>query len=204
VGTALACYSLKFVRTVLFVNFAYDKIFCVYKNTLVNSTPGSPTGRGTLEESYACTWTCADLPAVDTFSLSQHYSLEAAATGCQYQSDVATCHFCDSQNDPCVEFFQGQFQVFPRVSLCVEKGESGNITKITVVDVSHISYSLLIHSRSVQSFLRRGWLGSRVVNVLDSGAEGPGFKSQSRRCRVTVLGKLFTPVVPLFTKQQNW
>ena len=35
-------------------------------------------------------------------------------------------------------------------------------------------------------------LGSRVVSVLDSGAEGPGFKSQSRRCRVTVLGKLFT------------
>jgi len=49
-----------------------------------------------------------------------------------------------------------------------------------------------------------GWLGSRVVSVLDSGAEGPGFKSQSRRCRVTVLGKLFTPIVPLFTKQQNW
>ena len=23
------------------------------------------------------------------------------------------------------------------------------------------------------------WLGSRVVSVLDSGAEGPGFKSQS-------------------------
>jgi len=34
--------------------------------------------------------------------------------------------------------------------------------------------------------------------------EGPGFKSQSRRCRVTVLGKLFTPIVPLFAKQQNW
>ena len=29
--------------------------------------------------------------------------------------------------------------------------------------------------------------------MLDSGAEGPGFKSQLRRCRVTVLGKLFTP-----------
>jgi len=42
-----------------------------------------------------------------------------------------------------------------------------------------------------------------VVSELDSGAEGPGFKSQSRRCRVTVLGKLFTPIVPLFTKQQN-
>ena len=39
---------------------------------------------------------------------------------------------------------------------------------------------------------------------LDSDAEGPGFKLQSRRCRVTILGKLFTPIVPLFTKQQNW
>ena len=50
----------------------------------------------------------------------------------------------------------------------------------------------------------RGWLGSGVVSMLDSGAEGPRFKSQSRRCRVTVLGKLFTPIVLLFTKQQNW
>jgi len=48
------------------------------------------------------------------------------------------------------------------------------------------------------------WLGSRVISVLDSGAEGPEFKSQLRRCRVTVLGKLFTPIVPLFPKQQNW
>jgi len=47
-------------------------------------------------------------------------------------------------------------------------------------------------------------LGSRVVSVLDSGAEGPGFKLQSRRCRLTVLGKLFTPIMPLFTKQRNW
>ena len=46
-----------------------------------------------------------------------------------------------------------------------------------------------------------GRLGSRVVSVLDSGAEGPGFKSQSRRCRVTVLGKLFTPTVPLYIHQ---
>ena len=49
-----------------------------------------------------------------------------------------------------------------------------------------------------------GLLGSRVVSVLDSGTAGPGFKSQSRRCRVTVLGKLFTPIVPLFSKQRNW
>jgi len=52
--------------------------------------------------------------------------------------------------------------------------------------------------------LHWGWLGSRVVSVMDSGAKGPGFKSQPRRCRVTVLGKLFTPIVPLFIKQRNW
>ena len=45
-----------------------------------------------------------------------------------------------------------------------------------------------------------GSLSSRVVSVLDSGAEGPRFKLQPRRCQVTVLGKLFTPIVPLFTK----
>jgi len=48
------------------------------------------------------------------------------------------------------------------------------------------------------------WIGSQVVSVLDSGAEGLGYKSQSRRCWVTVSGKLFTPTVPLFTKQQDW
>jgi len=40
-------------------------------------------------------------------------------------------------------------------------------------------------------------------SMLDSDAVGPGFKSQLRRCWITVLGKLFTPIVPLFTKQQN-
>jgi len=50
----------------------------------------------------------------------------------------------------------------------------------------------------------QGWLASRVVSVLDSGAEGPGFKSQPRRCRVTVAGKLFTPIVPPFTEHRNW
>ena len=42
-----------------------------------------------------------------------------------------------------------------------------------------------------------GWLGGRVVSVLDSGAEGPRFKSHPRRCQVTVLGKLLTPIMPL-------
>jgi len=32
--------------------------------------------------------------------------------------------------------------------------------------------------------IRWGWLGSRVVSVLNSGAEGHGFKSQPQRCRV--------------------
>jgi len=54
------------------------------------------------------------------------------------------------------------------------------------------------------AYVRRIGIGSRVVSVLDSGAVGPGFKSQPRRCRVTVLDKLFTPIVPLFTKQRNW
>jgi len=50
----------------------------------------------------------------------------------------------------------------------------------------------------------RGLLTILLLSVLDSVAEGPGFKSQSRHCLVTVLGKLFTPIVPLFTKQQKW
>ena len=60
-----------------------------------------------------------------------------------------------------------------------------------------------LRARTGYVTLHPGWLGSRVVSVLDSGAEGPGFKSQPRRCRITVLGKLFTPIVPLFTKQRN-
>ena len=62
--------------------------------------------------------------------------------------------------------------------------------------------AIMVYYSSSSSSSR--WLGSRVVSVLDSGAVGPGFKSQPRRCRVTVLGKLFTPIVPLFTNQRNW
>jgi len=46
-----------------------------------------------------------------------------------------------------------------------------------------------------------GWVGRRVVSMLDSGAVGKGFKLQLQCCLVTVLGKLFTPIVPLFSKQ---
>jgi len=34
-----------------------------------------------------------------------------------------------------------------------------------------------------------------VVSIPDSGSEEHGFESQSRRCRVAVLGKPFTPIV---------
>jgi len=39
-----------------------------------------------------------------------------------------------------------------------------------------------------------------VVSVPNSGSEEHGFESQSRRCRVTVLGKLFAPSVPRLTQ----
>ena len=47
---------------------------------------------------------------------------------------------------------------------------------------------------SIEHFATSPLVGSRVVSVLYSGAEGPGFKSQSRRCQVTVLDKLFKTV----------
>jgi len=39
-----------------------------------------------------------------------------------------------------------------------------------------------------------------VVSVPDSGSEEHGFESQSQRCRVAVLGKLFAPSVPRSTQ----
>jgi len=83
-----------------------------------------------------------------------------------------------------------------------------NHLQFSVAPVTSQALSVLYRTHTlVYIFLivtHHEWLGSRVVIVLDSGAEGPGFKSQPRRCRVTVLGKLFTPIVPLFTQQRNW
>ena len=70
--------------------------------------------------------------------------------------------------------------------------------KAASTDNADVLVSYLVHPGLL------GWLGSRVVSALDPGAEGPGFKSQPRHCRVTVLGKLFTPIVPVFTEQRNW
>jgi len=52
---------------------------------------------------------------------------------------------------------------------------------------------------NAQSYHNTSVLGSRVVSVLDSGAVGPGFKLQPRRCRVTVLGKLFIIIIIINT-----
>ena len=73
-----------------------------------------------------------------------------------------------------------------------------NDSLVTTLTQFHIQNIISYH------IISNGWLGSRVVSVLDSGAEGPGLKSQPRCCRVTVLGKLFTPTVPLFNKQRKW
>jgi len=80
---------------------------------------------------------------------------------------------------------------------------SVSIVYSSLDDFYIINFMFFLHFIPHTSHQFIGWLGSRVVSVLDSGAEGPGYKSQSRRCRVTALGKLFTPIVPLFTKQQN-
>ena len=85
----------------------------------------------------------------------------------------------------------------------VEGIEGGQVAGDSKHASSVLSHRRLPRHRSSGNY-SLGWLGSRVVSVLDSGAVGPGVKSQPRSCRVTVLGKLFTPVAPLFTKQQNW
>ena len=91
--------------------------------------------------------------------------------------------------------------------LCAARCHLTKTTTTTTTIIETTEMSTLVQ--------QAGWLGSRVVSVLDSGAEWPGFKSQPRRGRgqvapggaqthTHVLGKLFTPTVPLFTKQRNW
>ena len=58
---------------------------------------------------------------------------------------------------------------------------SALISSLCVVFAAHFMRSTVAKGGSVAEWL--------------ADAEGPGFKSQSRRCRVTVLGKLFTPIV---------
>jgi len=72
------------------------------------------------------------------------------------------------------------------LSVCLSIVQSGRLahTRNASVLILPVSSSVWTNSCTSQC---RGRLGSRVVSVLDPGAEGPGF-------RVTVLGKLFTPI----------
>ena len=69
--------------------------------------------------------------------------------------------------------------------LCLLQAELQDCQMIETVCAVHRSGSVLVF-RSV--CLSVAWLGSRLVSVLDSGAEGLWFKSQARRCRVTGEG----------------
>jgi len=75
------------------------------------------------------------------------------------------------------------------------------VIKILIIKTCFL-YRRMWRRRVMIHYMTIRWLGSRVVSVLDSGAEGPGFKSQPRPCRVTVLGKLFTPIVPLLPSSE--
>ena len=46
-------------------------------------------------------------------------------------------------------------------------------------------FCFLTFSEFFCDILSHLWLGSQVVSMLDSGTEGPGFKSQLRCCLVT-------------------
>ena len=83
-----------------------------------------------------------------------------------------------------------------------ERRSAGRPTRtVSVVHVGHY-HCQHVTTTHIDIALASYIMGGSVAEWL--GAEGPGFKSQLRRCRVTVLGKLFTPIVPLFTKQRNW
>jgi len=98
------------------------------------------------------------------------------------------------------------------VVICLELGADLHMAQLMPLPLTvscfskiHIGFTFLVladpgsHGKRA---IKRVWCG-RGGSVA-SGAEGPGFKSQLRHCLVTVLGKLFTPIVLLFTKQQNW
>jgi len=52
-------------------------------------------------------------------------------------------------------------------------------TVLTLIVASVLVPSFVSPSAYLQNYTFDEWLGSRVVSVLDTGAEGPGFKSHS-------------------------
>ena len=79
---------------------------------------------------------------------------------------------------------------------CCSHNDVTDILSVTRHTVSHYvnSHISTQHTASVLLSLELlfGRLGSRVVSVLDSGAEGPGFKSQPRRCRASLRQTVHT------------
>jgi len=76
----------------------------------------------------------------------------------------------------------------------------------------HVEYSrpvfcFLLVDGMEATHIYTGWLGSRVVSVLDSGAVGPAARVQIAVATLSgnsLIGKLLTPIVLLLTKQRNW
>ena len=67
------------------------------------------------------------------------------------------------------------------------------------VTVDYMTILFHGHKRNLATI----WLGGVVVRALDSWSRGRGFDSDRGTIRATTLSKLFTPNVPLFTKQYN-
>jgi len=74
---------------------------------------------------------------------------------------------------------------------------SSYLNKLVFVSRSSPS-SVVVHAAAVQRTTH-----GVVVRALDSWSTGRGFDSDRGTIRATTLGKLFTPIVPLFTKQYN-
>jgi len=94
-----------------------------------------------------------------------------------------TSHYLLSLMHTCININPGtsRIRALPSAEhcpkLCTEKFRRGKTTVLSTIAYSSTIVAGLLH------VCRPRWLGSRVVSVLDSGAEGPGFKSQPRRCR---------------------
>ena len=72
------------------------------------------------------------------------------------------------------------------------------------VDLSQYQFPLSVSGSDCTKLVSR--MGDSVAEWLAcwTQAQKARVQIQSQRCRVAVLGKLFTPIVSLFTKQQNW
>ena len=73
------------------------------------------------------------------------------------------------------------------------------------VNFTHFTQLVLLHYLVKVETLYVPCMVRRVHGAVSRPAAlHPSVSPLITRCRVTVLGKLFTPIVPLFTKQRNW